>query len=73
MAVYLVLVRLANEKTDILIVVNVPYIEGEYDRATVDVDAAKFGKLGDRAQQIRNRLLQSFEIRDWGLFVDEEA
>lgn len=70
-ALYLILVRLADKKTDVLIVINVPYIPGQFDAGSVNVDAAQFGELGNQAQQIREKILQTFEIKDWSLFVNE--
>lgn len=71
-AIFLLMIRLPKQKTDILVVINVPYIPGEYDAASVKVDAAQFGQLGERAQQIRDKILQTFNVNDWSLFVNED-
>ncbi|KAL1642794.1 hypothetical protein SLS58_005299 [Diplodia intermedia] len=70
-AILLVLVRLAETKTDILITVNVPHVPGEYSKEDVDFAAAKQGPLVDAATIIRQRILETFEIKDFGLFVTE--
>jgi hypothetical protein len=51
------LVRLKAQDTDILVSVSVP----EHHKANV-FEAAK---------QIRSRMVSTFEIKDWGLFVQE--
>jgi hypothetical protein len=51
------LLRLKAQETDILISVSVP----EHHKANV-LEAAK---------QIRSRMVSTFEIKDWGLFVQE--
>jgi hypothetical protein len=55
--VLVALLRLKAQDTDILISVNVP----EHDKAD----------LLEAAKQLRNRMVSTFEIKDWGLFVQE--
>ncbi|GME35826.1 DNA ligase ATP-dependent [Neofusicoccum parvum] len=71
-AILLVLVRLAEQKTDIVITVNVPHVPGEYAKDEVDFAAARQGPLMDTAAAIRQQILQTFEIKDFGLFGTEE-
>lgn len=54
-----------------MITVNVPHAPSEYPREEVDPAAGKQGRLLEAAQQYRDRILQTFEIRDWDLFVQE--
>lgn len=68
----LLLARLEKEKTDLLIAVNVPHIPGEYDKDVIDLPAQKLGKLLEEGVKIRQRILETFEIKDYGLFVNEE-
>jgi hypothetical protein len=68
----LTLVRLEKQKTDILIAVNVPHIPGEYDKDVIDLPARKMGKLLEDGVKIRQRIWETFEIRDYELFVNEE-
>jgi len=69
----LILVRLEKEKTDLLIAVNVPHIPGEYDKNEIDLPAQRLGKLIGDGKVIRQRILETFEIKDYGLFVNEEG
>ncbi|KAF1825134.1 Mog1p/PsbP-like protein [Dissoconium aciculare CBS 342.82] len=55
--VLVALLRLKAQDTDILISVNVP----EHDKAN----------LLEAAKQLRSRMVSTFEIKDWGLFVQE--
>lgn len=71
-AILLVLVRLAEQKTDIVITINVPHVPGEYAKDEVDFAAARQGPLMDTAAAIRQQILQTFEIKDFGLFGTEE-
>lgn len=66
------LVRLVEQKTDIVIVMNVPHIPGTYDKASVDPSAGKMGHLLEKGMEARAKLLGTFEINDWGLFVQGE-
>lgn len=61
--------RLEAQKTDIVITVNVPHVAGEYVPGSVDLEGEKLGKQLDAAVLYRDRILETFEIRDWGLFV----
>lgn len=69
--ILLTMLRLEQQKTDIIIAINVPHIEGQYDRANVDPEAGKHGPLLEAAMQYRERVMETFEIRDWGLFVQD--
>lgn len=64
--------RLEKQKTDILLVVNVPHIPGEYDKDGIDLAAGKLGKLIEDGIRIRERIVESFEVKDYGLFVNDE-
>lgn len=70
--ILLVLVRLIEQKTDIVITVNVPHVPGEYLKEDVDFAAARQGPLMDAAASIKQHILQTFEIKDYGLFVTED-
>jgi hypothetical protein len=67
----LTLVRLEKQKTDLLLVVNVPHIPGEYDKEGIDLEAGQVGKLIEDGVKIRERVLETFEVKDYGLFVNE--
>ncbi|GAB7356344.1 hypothetical protein MBLNU459_g7134t1 [Dothideomycetes sp. NU459] len=67
--ILLTLVRLEKQETDVVISINVPHASGEYDKNEIDPATGKNGKLLEAAMQYRDRILQTFEIRDWDLFV----
>jgi hypothetical protein len=69
--ILLTLIRLEHQKTDLVICVNVPHVDGEYNKNDVDPSAGKQGPMLDAATSFRDRILQSFEIKDWELFVQE--
>ena len=69
--ILLTLIRLEHQKTDLVICVNVPHVDGEYNKEDVDPSAGKQGPMLDAATAFRDRILQSFEIKDWELFVQE--
>ena len=70
--ILLTMIRLEKQKTDIVIAVNVPHIPGDYKKDEIDLPAQKVGKHIEDATAIRQRILDTFEIKDWNLFVHEE-
>ena len=67
-AIVLTLIRLEEDKTDILITINVPHIKGEYSAEEVDMQVGKQGKLIENAVEYAARIWETFKIKDWGLF-----
>lgn len=65
------LVRLEAKGTDFVVSVNVPHLPGEYQKEDVDVGNGKLGRLLEVGEVVRQRILGSLEVKDWGLFVDE--
>lgn len=49
-----------------------PFVPGSYDAEDVDFDKGKWGRLGEVAEKIRERVVGSFEVREWGLFGEGE-
>lgn len=70
-AILLTLVRLEEQKTDLVIAVNVPHLAGEYVRESVDLKAGRFGALIEVGERVAERVRGSLDVRDWGLFVNE--
>ncbi|KAI9670088.1 MAG: hypothetical protein M1829_004816 [Trizodia sp. TS-e1964] len=70
-AILLTLIRLEAQKTDLLVVVNIPHIPGCYVPGEVVLEHGKQGKLIEGAIEMRDRVLASLKIEDWGLFVSE--
>jgi hypothetical protein len=70
-AILLTLIRLEGQKTDILVTINVPHVAGEYEPESVDLEHGKQGALFEKAGKYRERVLETFEVREWGLFGEE--
>lgn len=64
-------IRLESVKTDVVVSVNVPHIAGQYARADVDLEKDKVGALLETARIVKESALASFEVKDWGLFVQD--
>ncbi len=69
--ILLTLIRLSAQKADVLITINVPHVQGEYHPEDVDLAGGKLGHLMTAAIECRDRILQSFRIEDWELFVEK--
>ncbi|KAF2201319.1 Mog1p/PsbP-like protein [Delitschia confertaspora ATCC 74209] len=75
-SIHLILLRLTEQTTDIVITVNVPHYPGEYVKDELEGgvgnggQAGSFGKtqLMKDAEEVVERILRSFEVRDFGLF-----
>lgn len=73
MAILLLLIRLKEQATDLLVTINVPHIPGSgYEKGDVDFAGGKYGPLVQRAMEWRERVMWTFEVREWGLFGQEE-
>jgi hypothetical protein len=70
--IFLILIRLEEQKTDIVVSTNVPHVPGEYQKEEVDLPAQKMGPHLEAATAIRQRILETFEVKDWTLFINEE-
>jgi hypothetical protein len=68
----LLLVRLETQKTDLVVTLNVPYVRGQYDSKDVDITEGHFGKLLDMAMIYQERIMETFEVKDWSLFVQQD-
>lgn len=71
MAILLTVIRLEAQKTDIVVAVNVPHIAGQYEGGSVDMEHGRAGELLERAGEWRDRVLETFEVVEWGLFREE--
>jgi hypothetical protein len=65
------MIRLESQKTDILVAINVPHIAGQYDPSQVDPEKGKQGRLLEAAIEYRRKVMETFEINDWDLFVQD--
>ena len=63
-AIHLLLLRLKEQGTDIMITINAPHYPGEYEKAEPGEKTALM-KEGD---EVAKKVLETFDIKDWGLF-----
>jgi hypothetical protein len=64
-AIYLLLLRLQEQGTDIVITINVPHYAGEYVQAGSPGEKTQLMKEGEA---VTKKILETFEVKDWGLF-----
>ncbi|EMD00343.1 hypothetical protein BAUCODRAFT_64329 [Baudoinia panamericana UAMH 10762] len=70
-ALLLLLVRLVEQATDLIITVNVPHVAGTYDSGEVKPEQGRYGGLLLRGLEIREKIIEGFQIVDWGLFGED--
>lgn len=66
-SIHLLLLRLAEQTTDIVITINAPHYPGKYAREEGGSADGKTQLIKD-AEVVAQRILESFEVKDWGLF-----
>lgn len=69
-SILLILLRLEEKQTDIVITINVPHEPESWQREGVDPENGKLGPLLEAASAYREKVMASFEIKDWDLFVN---
>ncbi|KAH8724559.1 hypothetical protein GQ44DRAFT_617704 [Phaeosphaeriaceae sp. PMI808] len=62
--IHLLLLRLKEKDTDVMITVNIPHYKKEYEKAKGGEET----QLMKDSMIVRNKVLESFAIADWGLF-----
>ena len=72
--IYLTLIRLTEQETDIVISLNIPNIPNIPSQSGTQSQPAADGlPNGDQvAVKVWQEILLTFEIKDWDLFVNEE-
>ncbi|KAF1844030.1 Mog1p/PsbP-like protein [Cucurbitaria berberidis CBS 394.84] len=63
--IHLLLLRLKEQATDLMITINIPHYAGEYQKAAEEGGQTQLMK--DSAA-LKEKVLESFEIKEWGLF-----
>jgi hypothetical protein len=63
--IHLLLLRLKEQGTDVLISINIPHYPGEYEKASSEGEQTRLMK--DSAV-VKDKVLETFEVKDWGLF-----
>ena len=68
-AILFSMIRLEQQKTDLVIAIYVPHAQGEYNANELDYRAKRYGPLVTAAKTYYAKIQASFEIHDWNLFV----
>lgn len=58
------LLRLKEQGTDLMVSVNIPHYPGEYEKSK----EGEFTQLMKDSEKVKDRILETFSIEDWGLF-----
>ncbi|KAI9804148.1 MAG: hypothetical protein M1825_001550 [Sarcosagium campestre] len=66
--IFLTLVRLEAQTTDLVVTINVPHVKGMYSPDNIDLEAGKLGSLLIAARGYRDKIFESLDIKDWSLF-----
>ena len=64
-SIHLLLLRLKEQGTDIVIAVNEPHYKDEYVKA---VEGQSETELMKKGEEITKKIIETFDIKDWGLF-----
>ncbi|KAI9888706.1 MAG: hypothetical protein M1814_006517 [Vezdaea aestivalis] len=67
-----VLIRLAAQETDLLVVANVPHVKGEYTPEEVDIEAGRRGGLWEAGLANLEAAVSGLVVKDWSLFGNGE-
>lgn len=62
--IHLLLLRLKEQGTDLMVSVNIPHYPDEYEKPK----QGEATRLMKDSETVKDRILESFEIKDWGLF-----
>ncbi|KAH6637681.1 hypothetical protein C7974DRAFT_146281 [Boeremia exigua] len=64
--IHLMLLRLKEQGTDLMVSVNIPHYPGEYEKSKNGEDEVT--PLMKEGELMKDKILESFEIKEWGLF-----
>ncbi|KAH7394155.1 hypothetical protein DE146DRAFT_617170 [Phaeosphaeria sp. MPI-PUGE-AT-0046c] len=62
--IHLLLLRLKEQDTDIMVTINIPHYTGEYEKA----EAGQETRLMRDSKAVRDKMLETFKVVEWGLF-----
>ncbi|KAF1920365.1 hypothetical protein BDU57DRAFT_12326 [Ampelomyces quisqualis] len=63
--VHLLLLRLTEQGTDIMVTINIPHYAGEYEKAAKEGEETR---LMRESKAVRDKVLETFKVVEWGLF-----
>lgn len=61
----MLLLRLKEQATDIMITINVPHYPGEYEKPA---QGQQETELMTSSKVVRQKVLDTFKVKEWGLF-----
>ncbi|KAL5121112.1 hypothetical protein ACEQ8H_000963 [Pleosporales sp. CAS-2024a] len=64
--IHMLLLRLKEQGTDIMVTINIPHYKGEYENEAQEGGAET--KLIKDSKVVREKVLETFKVEDWGLF-----
>lgn len=64
--IHLLLLRLKEQGTDVMITINIPHYKGEYEAAK-EGDAG-LTRLMRESRAVREKVLETFRVEEWGVF-----
>lgn len=64
--IHLMLLRLKEQGTDLMISVNIPHYTGEYEKPEDGGEGVT--QLMKDSEKVKERILETFDIKEWGLF-----
>ena len=64
--IHLMLLRLKEQGTDLMISVNIPHYTGEYEKHEDGGEGVT--QLMKDSEKVKERILETFDIKEWGLF-----
>jgi hypothetical protein len=62
--IHLLLLRLKEQSTDIMITINIPHYRDEYEKAEESQETI----LMKDSKVVREKMLETFKVVEWGLF-----
>jgi hypothetical protein len=62
--IHLLLLRLKEQSTDIMITINIPHYKDEYEKAEEGQETI----LMKDSKLVREKILETFKVLEWGLF-----
>lgn len=83
-AIIMTIIRLVEQKTDIVVTINVPFNDPKvvrtekciaspiYTGTDIDTENGSKSELLEFGMQVANEVVRSFKIVQWGLFVPDE-
>jgi hypothetical protein len=63
--IHMLLLRLKEQGTDIMITINIPHYAGEYEKAAKEGEETR---LMRESKVVREKVLETFRVVEWGLF-----